>query len=123
MSLKIRLQHNFREKLLALPDIVFEATREVIRERAQLMTGIAKVKVPVDTGSLRDSIRMQWIGRGRRICTVRAGGYVTNPTTGKLVDYAAHVELKTPFMWPAWLEVKEGVVAAIQYMISQKVKE
>ena len=94
---------------------------EVLMERAQLMKGLAQVYVRVDTGSLRDSIRVEsgGIGEHWRRIRVRAGGYIINPKTKKRVDYAGIVESKYPFMRPAWEQVR----ADIEDMIKAKFVE
>ena len=87
---------------------------------------IAKQLCPVGTpestgipgyvgGSLKASIRKErhaW-PKGNVIYTgIRAGGYVINPNTGKIVDYAGYVEHGTskmtaqPFIRPALLMAK-----------------
>ena len=66
----------------------------------------ARATVRVDTGSLQRSIRTQHhVSRGHiHSVAVTAGGYVTNPKTGRIVDYAHHLEYGTsktsayPFM-------------------------
>ena len=119
----IRLDFNSGKvvkELAELPERIYVTALEVLRERAELMVGLAKVYVRVETGSLRDSIRMQWIGQGRHVCTVRAGGYVTNPKTGKLVDYAALIEAKYPYMRPAWEEVSRGIEAMIEARVVER---
>jgi len=86
----------------------FDATvEEVLDQGAHLVVGLAKIYVHVDTGSLRDSIRVERGGEGLhwRQFSVRAGGYVVNPKTGRFVDYAGIVEEKYPFLWPALEEV------------------
>ena len=110
------------KELAELPERIYVTALEVLRERAELMVGLAKIYVRVETGSLRDSIRMQWIGRGRRVCTVRAGGYITNPKTGRLVNYAVHVEQRFPFMKPAWEEAKQGVEDMIESRVVSAVE-
>lgn len=122
----IRLDFNSGKvvkELAELPERIYVATLEVLKERAELMVGLAKVYVRVETGSLRDSIRMQWIGTGRRVCTVRAGGYVTNPQTGKIVNYAVHVEQRFPFMEPAWNEAKQGIEDMIEAKVLSAVSQ
>lgn len=91
-----------------------EATQAVCNE----ITDLAKKLVPVDTGSLRRSIRKErGKGAGGGLYSewrVRAGGYVRNPKTGRLVDYASYVEYGTshmyprPFMRPAVRRVMKG---------------
>jgi len=55
----------------------------------------AKAGAPVDTGAHRLSIRKERLARPRGYFTyqgLRAGGYVRNPKTGKLVDYSKILE-------------------------------
>jgi hypothetical protein len=89
---------------------------EIMNQVADLMVGYAKVFVPVETGSLRDSIRREranfngdWIE-----VRVRAGGYIINPKTNRLVDYAAAVEAKQPYMAPAKAEVEPEITMMLE---------
>lgn len=80
-------------------------------EAAQFMRTMAKAYVRVDTGSLSKSIRVEHI---RQLAVrVRAGGYVVNPKTGTLVNYAVYVEAKYPFMRPAWEHARNFVTARV----------
>jgi len=120
MSLKYDLADTYvKEKLANLPEKMLEWAFEVLMKQAELMKGLAQVYVPVDTGSLRDSIRVERGGESLnwRQVRVRAGGYVTNPKTHRLVNYAMIVEAKQPFMRPAFEEVE----ATIAEMISAEV--
>lgn len=83
------------------------AVEQVLDEAAHLVVGLAQMYVHVDTGSLRDSIRVERGGESLhwRQFSVRAGGYIVNPKTGRLVDYAAVVEERYPYLWPALEEV------------------
>jgi hypothetical protein len=122
MSIKIDLADTLvKEKLATLPEKMLEWAFEVLMKQAELMQGLAQIYVSVDTGSLRDSIRIERGGEslGWRQIRVRAGGYVTNPRTGRLVNYAAIVEAKYPYMQPAFEEVKP----TIGEMIKSKVVE
>lgn len=110
------------QDIAQLPEKIYVTALEVIKNRAELMRDLAKIYVAVDTGSLRDSVRMQWQGEGRRICVVRAGGYVTNPRTGRLVDYAVYVEHKQPFMYPAYLDAFREIAAMIESRVAQEVQ-
>lgn len=84
---------------------------EELVEMAHFMKGYAKRFVRVDTGSLKKSIRVEHI---RRLAVrVRAGGYIINPKTGKLVNYAVYVEAKYPFMRPAWEHIKDYVTQRV----------
>jgi len=111
-----------RDKLPQMPEILWRVSQEVLRERLQYMVYLAKVMVRVDTGALRDSIRMQWVGSKRHIATVRAGGYITNPNTGRPVDYAVYVEGKYPFMRPAWEEVRDSVLEGLSANVVREVE-
>lgn len=110
-----------------LPELVDAEVEQVLRRNIELFKGLAQVYVAVDTGSLRDSIRIERGGTGKRWheWRIRAGGYITNPKTMRRVDYAAHVEARQPFMAPAWADVKpalESELKAIQQRIDESVK-
>jgi hypothetical protein len=104
---------------------MIEWAEEVLLDRAHYMRDIAQVTVRVETGSLRDSIRVERGGKGQfwREVRVRAGGYVVNPKTGRLVDYAVFVENNYPFMAPAFLQVKDEIAYMIKSLVVEKVKE
>jgi len=95
-----------KQDLELLPERIMDIAWEVIIQKVTLAKGLAQVNVLVDTGSLRDSIRVERGGEGKnwRQIKLRAGGYITNPKTGRLVDYAIFVEEKHPFLRPAILE-------------------
>jgi hypothetical protein len=52
---------------------------------------------------------------------VRAGGYITNPKTGKLVNYAGFVEHKQPYMRPAFEEVKGTIADMIRARVVEAI--
>ena len=89
--------------LSSVPDKLLEAANEAALQVAHLILGVAQVGVRVDTGSLRDSGRIERGGEGKywAVVRVRFGGYVVNPRSGKLVDYAAIVERRYPYLKPA----------------------
>jgi len=126
MSIKYDLTDTYvKEKLANLPEKMMEWAFEVLLKQAELMKGLAQVYVPVDTGSLRDSIRIERGGESLhwRQVRVRAGGYRINPRTGKLVAYAAIVEERQPFMRPAFEEVKPTIADMILANVVQKANE
>lgn len=93
-----------------LEQMIDDFVEDTLREVCEKIKDTAKSIVVVKTGSLRDSIRIQSYARvaGNIIrMGVSAGGYVTNPDTGRKVDYAAHVEFGTikmrerPYLGPA----------------------
>lgn len=113
-----------RQDLAKLPEKMLEAAYEELLQQAELMKGLAQVNVRVDTGSLRDSIRVERVGPTYHLhmmVRVRAGGYVTNPKTGKLVNYAAIIESKYPFMRPAWNQIKGNIIALIERKVVEEV--
>lgn len=112
-----------KQRLAELPEKMLEYAFEVLIRQAELMKGLAQVLVRVDTGSLRDSIRIERGGESKawREVRVRAGGYIINPRTNRFVDYAAIVEAKYPFMEPAWLQVKDQIEAMIKEEVVKKV--
>lgn len=102
---------NVKIKLAELPTKMMEHALEVLLDQAHVMAGLAQVYCPVDTGSLRDSIRVEHAGNQVR---VRAGGYITNPKTGRLVDYANIQEQRTQFMQMAFEEVKPTIKTMLE---------
>jgi len=117
MSLRLDFSSGTVKRDVAdIPNKLLEGAEEAILEVAHLLAGLAQVHVRVDTGSLRDSIRVERGGQGMhwRSVRVRAGGYIVNPRTRKLVDYAALVEAKYPYMKPAWYEVRGQVETIIR---------
>ncbi len=108
--------HTFENAVLKtdiglLKENVDRIAEEALDQVCDLIVGYAKVYVNVDTGSLRDSIRKERGGEGLgwRLFRVRAGGYIVNPKTGRLVDYAAYVESRFPFLAPAIAEVEPEI--------------
>jgi len=123
MSIRFTFDGTIKQRLAELPEKMLDAAFEELDQQAELMKGIAQVLVRVDTGSLRDSIRKERGGQGKnwRVVTVRAGGYVTNPRTGRVVDYAVVVEQKYPFMRPAFEQVRGNIESLIQRRVAERV--
>ena len=115
--------------LANLPEKMLDYAFEVLIKQAELMRDLAKVYCPVDTGSLRDSIRVERGGENLqwRQIRVRAGGYVTNPESGEKVDYAGYQEFGTKYIAPrlymttAYEEVKPTIAEMIKANVVQKV--
>lgn len=117
MSLNVRLELTDEslkvlEEVLGktLPKAFDDSVTAALNEAAEMAKNRAKQSVPVDTGALRDSIRVERFARPAGNITytgVRAGGYIRNPKTGRFVDYASYVEYGTsrqrpqPFLRPA----------------------
>lgn len=102
-----------------LAETMKDATLEVINETAETMKFIAKTIVRVDTGTLQKTIRKE---RKGNIINVRAGGFYANPKTGKICDYALIVELKYPYMKPAWIMASAGIEERIRERAIERVR-
>jgi hypothetical protein len=120
---------NVKQKLAVLPEKMLEYAFEVLMEQAHLIVGLAQIYVPVETGSLRDSIRVERGGEGLRWreVRVRAGGYVVNPKSGKLVNYARFQEEGTRYIYGKFFlakaveEVKPTIVEMLKANVVEKI--
>ena len=117
-----------KARLVEMQRGLLNEAEKAIREIAVKIRDDAKRFCPVDTGSLKKSIRLGVTARPAgniRIIQVRAGGYVTNPKTGRKVDYASHVEFGTsrqrpqPFMRPAIDNHKKDLARVLRRKISK----
>ena len=99
-----------RHLIKTLPEAFKKSLEEALDKTAKDARDRAKQLVPVDTGSLQKSIRVErhaWPAGNIIYTGIRAGGYVVNPRSGKLVGYARHVEYGTsrqrpqPFIRPS----------------------
>ena len=110
-----------KAKIAELPEKMLEYADQVLSSQCDLIVGLAKVSAPVDTGSYRDSIRKErgGIGKAWREYRVRAGGYVTNPRTGRKVDYAVYLEIRYRVIGNA----VDSVKPTLKEMITSKVVE
>ena len=115
MSVRIKMDWKgvdgfLRHLQKTMPDAFESALIDALQEAAYLGKERAKTLVPKDTGALQNSIRVERLAReaSKILYTgIRAGGYIRNPRTGRLVDYASHVEYGTskqrpqPYLRPA----------------------
>lgn len=127
MSIRINVydEAQLKAALAQLPERMLDWASEVLYEQARLIAALAQIYVPVDTGSLRDSIRVErgGSGLGWRLYRVRAGGYVTNPRTGRKVDYAVYVEARFGFMAQAVGEVQPTIAEMIQARVVEEASQ
>lgn len=125
MSIKLTLDGNIQAKIAELPEKMLAYAEEVLSNQCDLIVGLAKIYVPVDTGSLRDSIRKERGGEGKhwREFRVRAGGYITNPRTHRRVDYAVHVHNRMPFLLMAVDDVKPTINDMIKSVVVERCSE
>jgi len=108
MSLRFSIKweglDRYREYLAsALPKAFEDSVVEALDKTADEARDRAKQLVAVDTGSLRKSIRKERYARPAKnilYTGFRAGGYIVNPKTGRLVDYAKFVEYGPSRMRP-----------------------
>jgi len=106
MEIEIVGLRELEDKLSNLEEKLTNALAEALEEIAGKIRDDAKSFVPVDTGSLRKSIRVEKEGELQFLVVAGDGG-VINPRTGREVDYAGYVEFGTsraapqPFMQPA----------------------
>ena len=116
---------SIKARIAELPEKMLEYAFEVLMKQAELIKGLAQVYAPVDTGSLRDSIRVErgGIGKGWRQVRIRAGGYIVNPESGRLVDYAKYQEFGTKYISPRYYltQAVEEVQPTIASMIQSHV--
>jgi hypothetical protein len=115
-AVNIDINNIFKLDVATLANEIQIATQQALEIICDLIVGYAKVYVPVDTGSLRDSIRKERGGEGMgwREYRVRAGGYIVNPKTGRLVDYAWYVEQWSHFMENALGTVEPEMMALLE---------
>ena len=115
MSVRLKLEWKGVDALMrhlekTMPDAFDQSMTDAMEETAQLGKERARELVPVDTGALKNSIRVERFATPAGYITytgIRAGGYIRNPRTNKLVDYASYVEYGTsrqrpqPYLRPA----------------------
>lgn len=120
MSLNLVKQH-----LAEVPDKLLEGGEEALVEVADLMVGIWKVTARVDTGSYRDSVRRERgaSSPGTKVMRVRAGGYIINPKTGRLVNYAAYLEARYHTGKNAFNQIREQLDSVIRRMCLARLKQ
>ena len=102
-------------QIAQIPDRLLEGAEQAVIETAYLVLGLAQIYVNVKTGALRDSGRIERGGEGLtwKEVKVRFGGYATNPRTGKLVDYAVHVERRYHYLARAVAEANPEMLAIV----------
>ena len=118
--MSLRLDFNagtVKQDLATLIEKMKEAALDELDEVSSSMVSIAYSLCHKDTGALAASIRKE---RHGDTFNVRAGGYVYNPKTGQIVNYAAIIESKYPFMRPAFDTVMAGIDDRIKNRVLEK---
>lgn len=113
-----------KRRLAEVPDKLLEGGEQALVEVADLMVGYWKIGAKVDTGAYRDSVRRERGSEGptTRVMRVRAGGYIVNPKTGRLVNYAGILEERYHTGENAWLQVRGQVADIVRRMCLQQLK-
>ena len=110
-------------RLKAIANSFDPVTEKALKETTTKIRDEAKRLCPVDTGSLKKSIRRTAYARVAghiQQMGVRAGGYIINPKSKQLVNYAKHVEYGTsrtraqPFFRPAIVKYRREVVKIVK---------
>lgn len=123
---------DYRTHLARTMPKAFEASAlEALNKTADDARDRAKELVPIDTGSLKKSIRKErhaWPAGNITYVGIRAGGYITNPKTGRKVDYARYVEYGTsrqrpqPYLRPALVWAMKKTPDHFWKALSKRVK-
>ncbi len=95
VRLRIEGVEQVKRNFTTLSTGIDRAAVRVLKKIAADVKDEAKELVPVDTGALQKSIRVITTAKVAGNITrvgVRAGGFVVNPKTGKLVNYAIPIE-------------------------------
>ena len=115
-------------RLVRLKEALDPAAVKSIRRVADEIRDTAKSLSPVDTGSLKKSIRKGSYARpAKHVFSIRvtAGGHITNPKTKRKVDYASYVEFGTsrtkaqPFLGPAVKKHSRKLAKTIKEFIKE----
>ena len=119
MEIEIVGFRELEDKLSNLDVKLKRALEEALEEIAEKIRDDAKNFVPVDTGSLKKSIRVEKEG-DLQVSVVAGGGGVINPRTGREVDYASFVEFGTsrmspqPYMQPALEKNRDEILRIVK---------
>jgi HK97 gp10 family phage protein len=128
LSVEIAGSAELTARLENLASRIGELSGEALVELAEQIVDDAKALCPVDTGSLRRSIRYERDPEGGVIIAAGGGG-VINPRTRREVDYAAYVEFGTgrspaqPFLQPALEKNLLNLEAVLSGKIEEAVRE
>jgi HK97 gp10 family phage protein len=128
LSVEIAGSAELTARLENLASRIDELSGEALIELAEQIVDDAKALCPVDTGSLRRSIRYERDPDGS-IVIAAGGGGVVNPRTRREVDYAAYVEFGTsrspaqPFLQPALEKNLPNLEGLFSGKIEESVRE
>jgi len=127
MEIEIVGLTELEDKLSNLEEKLTKALAEALEEVSEKIRDDAKGFVPVDTGSLRKSIRVERKG-SLEVSIIAGGGGVINPRTGREVNYAGYVEFGTsrmspqPYMQPALEKNRDEVLRIVKEKVIEVFK-
>lgn len=84
---------------------------EILIKNAELIAGLAQIRVRVKTGALRDSIRVEVVQANSD--TQKVAVVAGSPT----VNYAGIVEAKYPYLAPSFQEVQPQLADELKHKI------
>ncbi|ODT82450.1 MAG: hypothetical protein ABS76_07465 [Pelagibacterium sp. SCN 64-44] len=152
MATKIQGLDRLKRKLTVLPDKAREAIAKAMEQGAEEVVALAKSLVPIDNGTLRDSIGWTWgdapkgsmvlgtvrqsgRGAGNMVITIFAGGrdafyaawveFGTSPHTNEGL-YAGSQHPGTPaqpYFYPSWRAVRKRVRGRVTRAINKSAKQ
>jgi HK97 gp10 family phage protein len=122
-----------RALLLKLPKTAAVKLQASMTQSANDLAELQRSRVPVNTGALKDSIRVEPFNKGGIGAIIRAGG----PTTTKPVrsgkspsyDYSLGIELGTqemlahPFFYPSYRQQKPKIIRGAALAVKAAVAE
>ena len=106
------VEQNIRDLLPRMKALTLEA----LSLKADELVLAARGLCPVRTGALQSTIRKEVYDES---VLVIAGGAIS-PSTGRLVDYAAIVEAKNPFMFTATVMVTGNLGSEIERFLESQ---
>ena len=127
MEIEIVGLTELEDKLSNLDVKLSNALAEALEEIAEKIRDDAKGFVPVDTGALRKSIRIEKKGK-LKVSIIAGGGGIINPRSGREVDYAGYVEFGTrraspqPYMQPALEKNKDEILRIVKRKVLEVFK-
>ncbi len=90
---------NLREVLARYGERAARAAKEALAENAETLAGEARLRCPVDTGRLRDSIHVEISKNGGKAKVIADAKNAKGVPYGRYVEFSPRID--EPFMYPA----------------------